>query len=135
MRSRSLLSYLACKCSPRRLSLFSQVELQPDELSIFAGEQLAFLTAGRIRAALHRVPAPKQLGRFAMPFFVRAHPHARLVPMLSEEPLEEPLQALADGDGQTAPLSPRQCEDFVVNELLSRRPWRPPLADGVVPDY
>ena len=116
----------------------AEVELQTDELSIFAGEQLAFLTAGRIRAALHRVPAPKQLGRFAMPFFVRAHPHAILVPtvpMLSEEPLEEPLQAVADGEGQIAPLSPRQCEDFVVNELLSRRPWRPPLADGVVPDY
>ena len=116
----------------------AEVELQTDELSIFAGEQLAFLTAGRIRAALHRVPAPKQLGRFAMPFFVRAHPHAILVPTvprLSEEPLEEPLQAVADGEGQSAPLSPRQCEDFVVNELLSRRPWRTPLADGVVPDY
>ena len=45
--------------------------LEDDELSLFAGEQLALLTNNYIHAALHRVPPPDQRGRLAMPFFVR----------------------------------------------------------------
>ena len=56
------------------LDPYLQVGLQDDELSLFAGEQLALLTNNYVHAALHRVPAPDQRGRLAMPFFVRSRP-------------------------------------------------------------
>ena len=35
----------------------AEADMGDEELSLFAGEQLAFLTQGAVRAAIHRVPA------------------------------------------------------------------------------
>ena len=60
-----------------------------------------------------------------MPFFVRAHPHARL---------EGPAVAASDGSA-SACKEEWVCEDFVLQRLFSRRPWRPSSEVGYVPDY
>lgn len=89
----------------------AELGLAPDELTLFAGEQLSLLSGGRIPATLHRVPPPTA-SRLSLPFFARANPHARL----------------ADGrDGV--------CEAFVLERLFRRRPWRPAPPHGSVPDY
>ena len=129
------------------------MELQPHELTVFAGEQLAFLSSGRIPAALHRVPAPNTHGRFAMPFFVRAHPGALLSPMPAEvhdgslgacdEDAEGVSAGAPDGLGDGHDLDhvavvarpPARCEEFVLHELFRRRPWRSALVPGTIPDY
>jgi hypothetical protein len=110
----------------------AEVGLAEDEFSVFAGEQLAFLTNGRIRAALHRVQAPNTRGRFAMPFFVRAHPNSMLHPAPSAFPTDGTER---DAHAHAEVPLPRMCEEFVVNELFRRRPWRRPLAAGIIPDY
>ena len=57
----------------------SGVVCGPRELIVFAGETLAFLTGGRIRAPVHyvdeRFPGKP---RISMPFFLRAKPEAEL---------------------------------------------------------
>ena len=83
--------------------------LAEDEMTVFVGETLSSLTKGALPAPLHRVPPPIVDGRLALPLFVRAHPHARL--------------------GATT------AEEFVVEHLFRRRPWRPSPPNGTTPDF
>ena len=83
--------------------------LAEDEMTIFVGESLSRITKGALPAPLHRVPPPIVDGRLALPLFVRAHPHARL--------------------GATT------AEEFVVEHLFRRRPWRPSPPNGTTPDF
>ena len=83
--------------------------LAEDEMTVFVGETLSHLTKGALPAPLHRVPPPIVDGRLALPLFVRAHPHARL--------------------GATT------AEEFVVEHLFRRRPWRPSPPNGTTPDF
>ena len=83
--------------------------LAEDEMTVFVGETLSRLTKGALPAPLHRVPPPIVDGRLALPLFVRAHPHARL--------------------GATT------AEEFVVEHLFRRRPWRPSPPNGSTPDF
>ena len=93
----------------------AEAAMRPDELTLFAGEQLALLSAGTIPAALHRVPSPPAAAsRLSMPFFARAHPGAQLCPVRGAAGV---------------------CEHFVLEQLFRRRPWRPAPDDSSVPDY
>ena len=93
----------------------TETDMGPDDLTIFAGEQLALLSAGAVPAALHRVPPPPAAAsRLSMPFFARAHPGAQLCPAWGASGV---------------------CEHFVLEQLFRRRPWRPAPDDCSVPDY
>ena len=93
----------------------AEAAMRPDELTLFAGEQLALLSAGTIPAALHRVPSPPAAAsRLSMPFFARAHPGAQLCPVRGAAGV---------------------CEHFVLEQLFRRRPWRPAPDGSSVPDY
>ena len=107
----------------------SELGLGDAEITIFAGEQLALLSGGRIPAPIHRVPPTSSDAhtRYSMPFFARARPDAMLVPL---------TEAGSGPARQTMAPLPRPCEDFVLEQLFRRRPWRPNLAnDGSTPDY
>eukprot|EP00966_Prymnesium_polylepis_P027448 634606-Prymnesium_polylepis.1 len=66
-----------------------------------------------------------------MPFFVRAHPSARL--STSGAPIVRNGDTGAAAGSQAA----REwvCEDFVLQHLFRRRPWRPSVEPNLVPDY
>ena len=121
--------------------------MAPDEITIFAGEQLAYLTGGVLPAPLHRVPAPAAVAgvegspRISMPFFVRAHPDATLRPAGHAE-AATPARAgeAVDGGASRAParrLAPVRTEEFVLEHLFRKRPWRPNPSDAhpQTPDY
>jgi hypothetical protein len=75
---------------------------------LLAGETLAFLTGGAVKAPIHRVPwverQPGSPPRLSAPFFLRAHPAARL---------RDP----------TATLN-LSCRELMEMHVLSFRPWR-----------
>ena len=99
--------------------------LQPDELTVFAGETLTFLSGGEIPAPLHRVRSPSSAsGRLSMPFFLRARPLALLTPLQREPSCE--------GAGK---LAARVCQDYTIEELYARRPWRSAPTAGTIPDF
>ena len=113
--------------------------LTSGQLSVFCGEQLAFLSNGALPAPVHRVPPPPKTHgvRFSMPFFARAHPNATLARMVptahvthtGDRQVSEHCAAVFGRDEQL-------CEEFVLNTLFRRRPWRPCVTshDGT-PDY
>ncbi|KAL1514894.1 hypothetical protein AB1Y20_003976 [Prymnesium parvum] len=108
-------------------------DLGPDELTVFAGEQLSLLTGGDIPSAIHRVPPPSDAGRFSMPFFVRAHPTARLSGRQSSRDDTHP-----DALRTPAPDAVMDwlCQDFVLQKLFRCRPWRPSVDQSWrVPDF
>ena len=102
-------------------------DLDTREITLFAGEQLAYLAHGAVTAPLHRVPPTPADGatRFSIPFFARAHPEVRLVP----------LGATRDADGDVADGG--LCDDLVLERLFRRRPWRQSRVGGDEgsPDY
>ena len=107
--------------------------MEADEITLFCGEQLSYLSSGQLPSPLHRVPPPSSSSgssngttRYSMPFFARARPEALLTPM-------------AAGAGAGAPpLPPVRCEDLILKQLFRRRPWRQQKVEGeegVTPDY
>ena len=67
---------------------------------------------------------------------VRAHPHAVLTPIaMPVEWADDDVGMDTSWAKNVPPPRQWQCEEFVVNELFRRRPWRTPLAEGIVPDY
>ena len=151
-----LLTLSPCPSSPALLVydpealewLEAERRMQPDELTLFGGEQLAFLSGGLIPAPLHRVPAPpKEAGtRYSMPFFARCHPEVTLLPRRSGAAATSAAASAAVGQHRDHP-SPRAgeqgvpCAHFVVKQLFRRRPWRQKKAEdvddrnGEAPDY
>ena len=108
----------------------SSIEPCGAELTVFAGEQLSYLTRGAIQAALHRVPPPPAgTNRLSLPFFVRARHQAVLVP--AKAPATAPAAKMAGKSHQR----PRRVDDFVTNDLFRRRPWRPAPPEGSTPDF
>lgn len=107
--------------------------LRHGELTLFCGEQLALLSGGALSAPVHRVlPPPGELGtRCSLPFFVRAHPEAILVPRCP--PAQQDVdsarrQSSSDRSAAAATAAvalppPRACEEFVHKTLFNRRPW------------
>ena len=89
----------------------AEADLGHSEITLFCGEQLAYLSDGAVPAPLHRVPPPAADGatRYSMPFFARAHPEAHLVP------------CTATLDESTAGVG---CGELVLERLFRRRPWR-----------
>lgn len=82
-------------------------ELADGEWLLFAGETLAFLTAGALQAPVHRVPWVERGARpprCAAPFFLRAAPWA----------------LLRNPSGSVA-LS---CRELMERHCATRRPWR-----------
>jgi hypothetical protein len=125
-----------------------------NELTLFCGEQLAFLSGGALPAPIHRVPPPPEAHgtRYSMPFFARAHPTATLTPStlphaphsMSDRRMEGRrsgghAEQVGELHGALAPLglAPQGCEEFVLHTLFRRRPWRPsvPFDCSSTPDY
>ena len=105
--------------------------MQAEEITLFCGEQLSYLSSGQLPSPLHRVPPPSSSSssnattRYSMPFFARARPEALLTPM-------------AAGAGAPHALPPVRCEDLILKQLFRRRPWRQQKVEGeegVTPDY
>ena len=105
--------------------------MESEEITLFCGEQLSYLSSGQLPSPLHRVPPPSSSGssnaktRYSMPFFARARPEALLTPM-------------AAGAGAPHALPPVRCEDLILKQLFRRRPWRQQKVEGeegVTPDY
>lgn len=136
-----------------------ELGLGMNELTLFCGEQLAFLSGGALPAPIHRVPPPPEAHgtRYSMPFFARAHPAATLTPSKPDAPHSKPdapegrppgmegrrsgghAKQVCELDGALGPLglAPKVCEEFVLHTLFRRRPWRPsvPFDYSSTPDY
>merc|ERR1712014_275916 len=82
-------------------------ELGPNEWIAFPGETLGFMSGGKIRAPVHRVPwIDDRPGppRLSAPFFLRAAPGAELVAMDTGEAMD--------------------CRSFMEHHAVGMRPWR-----------
>lgn len=87
-------------CSGLEISLgdgvpYSRVEetMEEDELLIFAGETLSFLTRGYYSPLIHRAVRAFS-SRMSIPFFFRGNPHAILTPLSSSSSIDLSLEPL-----------------------------------------
>ena len=115
--------------------------MSADELLVFAGDSLSYLSSGRVPGLMHRVvpPPPPPISsahstthadppRLSCPFFLRARRSATLEPRRVElEPRRVELEARSGG---LPPLLVAALEHNADN-LRSRWPWkcRGPLAE------
>lgn len=104
--------------------------LQADELIVFPGEVLGFLTCGAYRAPIHRVrwtetrsPGSSQsnVRRASMPYFLRPKPSALLSPL----PCPKPWDVMGHAGIVPSSMSARQLTE---SHTVGHRPWR--LASG-----
>ena len=122
-------------------SFSPESSMSADELLVFAGDSLSYLSSGRVPALMHRVvpPPPPPISsahstthadppRLSCPFFLRARRSATLEPRRVElEPRRVELEARSGG---LPPLLVAALEHNADN-LRSRWPWkcRGPLAE------
>ena len=64
------------------VNVWPEAMMGHDELLVFAGDSLGYLTAGAIQPLMHRVDAPRKgaAERIAAPFFLRTHSDTKLWP-------------------------------------------------------
>ena len=122
-------------------SFSPESSMSADELLVFAGDSLSYLSSGRVPALMHRVvpPPPPPISsahstthadppRLSCPFFLRARRSATLEPRRVE--LEPRRVELEPRSGGLPPLLVAALEHNADN-LRSRWPWkcRGPLAE------
>lgn len=73
---------LGVRCVADGVVRWPEAHMREDEVLVFAGDALGFLTSGRVRPLLHWVTPPPPLGasRISLPFFLRPRLDALLDP-------------------------------------------------------
>ena len=117
---------LGVRLLPDGTPYWPEGRMRPDELILFAGDALGYLTQGQVRPLLHWVEPPRAAGstRMSMPFFLRPRLDALLEPAVGRDGVEMGgHDDHASDTPQLGAIRQRQLEQNAGN-MRWRWPWK-----------
>ncbi|KAL1503882.1 hypothetical protein AB1Y20_012345 [Prymnesium parvum] len=104
------------RASTPRECVYPEKLMEPDQLVVFAGDALSYLSGGRVPALVHEVipPVCNDHPRLSMPFFLRARRAAVLEPQAASPHITDP---------RVRSLPPLRVSDLEANVRNVRMSW------------